>query len=243
VDPQLEVVIGKRLRKRGLKLSVAESCTGGLIGHRMTNVAGSSDYFYGGVMAYANEIKERLLGVRRDTLDQHGAVSRETVIEMATGVRRLTAPGLDYHQTIGLSVSGIAGPGGATPQKPVGLVWIGLSTPEGDWAWEHHFDGDRVQIKNRAAEQALAHLSEYLKDNPLQPVQVEIRHTASGEPHPSSFSWQGRTYHIADWGRRWNDNSGQHVLVMTNEQQTFELVLAPDGAWFLNSASLPHSYA
>jgi nicotinamide-nucleotide amidase len=242
VEEKLEVIIGKQLRRRGMRIAVAESCTGGLVGHRITNIAGSSDYFLGGVMAYANEIKERLLGVRRDTLMQHGAVSRETVIEMAAGVRRLVAPGPDHQLTIGLSISGIAGPGGATEQKPVGLVWIGLSTPDGDWAWEHHLDGERVEIKAQAAEEALQHLKEYLIENPLRPVQVEIRSAASGDPTPLSFTWQGRSFPINDWGRRWRDETGLHILVMAHAGNSFELVQAADGAWFLNTTSLPPSY-
>ena len=145
----IENQIGSLLRQRGLKLALAESCTGGLIGHRITNVAGSSDYFTGGVVAYANEIKTRLLGVSTDTLNSFGAVSRETVLEMAAGARRR----LDAD--IAISVSGIAGPGGGLPDKPVGTVWIGLAAPDGNWAHLFRFPGDREQIKNAAAEAAL----------------------------------------------------------------------------------------
>jgi nicotinamide-nucleotide amidase len=231
---ELEERIGKRLGKRGLKLAVAESCTGGLIGHRLTNVAGSSDYFLGGVMAYANEIKQHLLGVPYQTLVQYGAVSRETVIQMAIGVRRMMAAIPGYERTLGLSVSGIAGPGGATPSKPVGLVWIGLSTPEGDQAWEHHFTGSRVNIKEQAAEQALQHLAEYLKENPLQPVRVVTR--SSNDDLPASFTWQGRMYNITDYGRRWNDVKGQHILVMTDDGQTFDLIQTSDSGWLINTS-------
>ena len=155
-DEPLEIRLGELLRKRGLCLAVAESCTGGLIGHRITNVAGSSTYFIGGVISYANEAKTRLLGVRRETLEKHGAVSWETVLEMARGVRGALAA------DVGLAVSGIAGPGGGTPDKPVGTVWIGLSTPDKEQAWCYQLEGDRVQIKEGAAERALGHLVEYL---------------------------------------------------------------------------------
>jgi len=242
LEGQLETTIGIYLRKRGLMLAVAESCTGGLVGHRLTNIAGSSEYFQGGVLAYSNELKERLLGVRRETLIQHGAVSRETVIEMADGVRRIAASLPEMDRILGLSISGIAGPGGATPQKPVGLVWIGLSTPTGDFAWEHQFDGDRVQVKSQAAEQALQHLADYLSGNRLQPVQVEIRSSPETKPTPVSFRWQGRTYPITDWGRRWNDESGLHVLVMANGQQTFELIQSTNGDWYLKATTLPPTY-
>jgi PncC family amidohydrolase len=152
----LEVRIGELLRLHGLRLAVAESCTGGLIGHRITNVAGSSTYFIGGVTSYAYEAKVRLLGVQWETLEKFGAVSRETVLEMARGVRNALAA------DIGVSVSGIAGPGGGTPEKPVGATWIGLSAPGYENAWSYRFQGDRSQIKEQAAEQALHRLAEYL---------------------------------------------------------------------------------
>ncbi len=127
MENQLEVSIGEWLLKKGLKLAVAESCTGGLIGHRITNIAGASEYYLGSVTAYAYEVKERLLGVRRETLANYGAVSRETVIEMARGVRQALAADFPLENTVGLSVSGIAGPDGGMPGKPVGFTWIGLS--------------------------------------------------------------------------------------------------------------------
>ena len=153
----LEARVGALLRARGWTLAVAESCTGGLIGHRITNVPGSSDYYLGSITAYAYEAKVRLLGVSWDTLNRYGAVSRETVLEMARGVRQ--ALGAD----VGLSVSGIAGPGGGTPEKPVGLVWIGLSTPEGDWAREFRWHGDRLENKALSAEAALQWLVDVLE--------------------------------------------------------------------------------
>src|SRR5664280_2085315 len=118
MEQTIETRIGKILRQSKLKLAVAESCTGGLIGHRITNVPGSSEYFTGGVIAYAYEAKVSLLGVSWDTLQTYGAVSRETVLEMAAGAR------LSLEADIALSVSGIAGPGGGLPNKPVGTVWI-----------------------------------------------------------------------------------------------------------------------
>lgn len=156
----LETILGALLRKKGLRLATAESCTGGLIGHRITNVPGSSTYYIGGVTSYAYEAKVRLLGVRWETLECHGAVSRETVLEMAVGVRRLLAA------DIGLSVSGIAGPGGATPDKPVGLVWIGFSASNFMEAWSFQFSGSRVQVKEQAAEQALRKAVDCLRSGP-----------------------------------------------------------------------------
>jgi PncC family amidohydrolase len=156
----IEMRIGELLRLCGWKLALAESCTGGLIGNRITNVAGSSDYFTGGVIAYAYEAKVKLLGVSRDTLNKFGAVSQETVLEMAAGARQR------LEVDIAVSVSGIAGPGGGTPDKPVGTVWVGLAAPEGNQARVFHFQGDREQNKAAASEAALAWLLEYLLEKP-----------------------------------------------------------------------------
>jgi PncC family amidohydrolase len=158
-----EEQIGSLLRQRGLKLAVAESCTGGLIGHRITNIPGSSDYYLGSVTAYAYEAKRFLLQVNPDTLLEFGAVSRETALEMAAGVRQVFAGNeIPVQKVIGLSVTGIAGPGGGMPGKPVGLVWIGMSTPEGDHAWKYVWHSDRLGNKMHSADQALALLVGYL---------------------------------------------------------------------------------
>lgn len=148
----LEALVGQALRRQGLTLALAESCTGGLIGHRLTNVPGSSDYFLGGIVAYAYDAKERLLGVHHRTLYEHGAVSRETALEMARGAR--IALGAD----IGLSVTGIAGPTGGLPGKPVGLTWIALSTRDDERAESYVWQGDRESNKAESAEAALAFL-------------------------------------------------------------------------------------
>jgi PncC family amidohydrolase len=154
---KIEAEVGKLLRARGWRMATAESCTGGLIGHRLTNVPGSSDYFLGGVIAYANQVKLEQLAVSAETLRLHGAVSRETVLEMANGVRQR------FQADVGLSVSGIAGPGGGTPDKPVGLTWIGLSAPGCAQAWNYIWHGSRLEVKQQAAEQALKLLHEYLQ--------------------------------------------------------------------------------
>ena len=153
----LEFEIGALLRAQGLKLATAESCTGGLIADRITDVPGSSDYFLGGIVAYAYEAKVALLSVSWETLKAYGAVSRETVLEMARGAR--LALGAD----LAISVSGIAGPGGGLPNKPVGTAWIGLSSQQTEQADLKLFKGDRVEIKERAADAALEILMEYLR--------------------------------------------------------------------------------
>jgi len=156
-EPPLEIIIGKLLRKHGLRLAVAESCTGGLIGHRITNIPGSSTYYMGSVTAYAYEAKVRLLGVKWRTLEKHGAVSEEVVLQMASGVRRALAA------DVGLSVSGIAGPGGGTEDKPIGLTWAGLSTFDHEEARQFVWDGDRLYNKDKSAEATLQLLVDYLE--------------------------------------------------------------------------------
>jgi len=152
----LEIQIGDLLREHRLKLATAESCTGGLIASRITDVPGSSDYFVGGVAAYAYEAKVALLHVSWDTLHTFGAVSRETVLEMARGARQVLTAG------IAISVSGIAGPGGGLPDKPVGTTWIGLSTQNGEWARVFCFEGNRLQNKSSSADGALQMLMDFL---------------------------------------------------------------------------------
>jgi len=156
MDTSLESRVGAALRRRGLRLAAAESCTGGLVGHRITNIPGSSTYYMGSITAYAYEAKVRLLGVKWETLEAYGAVSSQVVSEMARGVRKAMAA------DIGISISGIAGPGGGTPEKPVGLVCFGLSTNTGIWTSRQQFLGNRVSVKEQAADYILRYLLRYL---------------------------------------------------------------------------------
>lgn len=153
----LEFRIGEAFRKQHLTLTTAESCTGGLISHRITNTPGSSAYFLGSIVAYSYEAKTSLLNVSWDTLNTRGAVSKETVLEMARGAR--TALQAD----IAVSVSGIAGPDGGTAEKPVGFTWIGLVTPNGEWAYQFTWDGNREQNKQYSCEAALQLVLDYLE--------------------------------------------------------------------------------
>lgn len=152
----IEEEIGSLLKEHKLTLAVAESASGGLISHMITNVSGSSDYFMGSVVSYDNGVKMKVLGMNWETLEQHGAVSQQCAEEMAQGVRRLL--GTD----IGLSDTGIAGPSGGNAEKPVGLFYIGLSSREGTFCQRHVFSGDRLQNKHNAAEAALVMLRDYL---------------------------------------------------------------------------------
>jgi nicotinamide-nucleotide amidase len=145
----LEAVVGRRLLEGGLTVSVAESCTGGLLGHRLTNIAGSSRYIERGVIVYSNRAKEDLLGVPEHLLRAHGAVSEPVARAMAEGVCRISG------SACGLAVTGIAGPDGGSAEKPVGTVYIGCATPEGIEVRRCRFDGDRVAIKWQSSQTAL----------------------------------------------------------------------------------------
>ncbi|RPJ27727.1 MAG: CinA family protein [Chloroflexi bacterium] len=157
VTNPLETQVGRLLQERGLKLVLAESCTGGLLGSRITDVPGSSEYFLGSVVAYAYEAKATLLNVSWDTLNTKGAVSRETVLEMARGIRNV------MKADIAISISGIAGPGGGTPEKPVGTTWIGFVVQGQERAEVFHFSGGREANKVFAVEAALQMLLDYLQ--------------------------------------------------------------------------------
>ena len=158
-EDSLEEVVGGLCRQHGLSLAVAESCSGGLIAAAVTRVPGSSAYFHGGVVAYSNDLKERLLGVAGDTLAAHGAVSAAVAEEMAAGIRRVTGADLT------LAVTGIAGPGGGSPEKPVGTVYIGLASAAGVRAELFLFSGNRVQIQESTAHRALDLLRRHLLEN------------------------------------------------------------------------------
>lgn len=148
-EDTLEGVVGSLLASRGLTLAVAESCTGGLLAHRLTNIPGSSTYFRLGITAYANEAKQKLLGVSPEDLALHGAVSSEVALAMARGVRSLS--GAD----VGVGVTGIAGPGGGTPAKPVGLVYLAVDLQGDAQARRELFPGTREEVKWRASQSAL----------------------------------------------------------------------------------------
>jgi len=162
-NERMEDVLGKMLRERDLTISVAESCTGGLIGNLLTNVQGSSTYFLGGVVVYSNKSKVDLLDVSPETLEKYGAVSDLTVREMAEGVRKR----LD--SDIALSVSGIAGPDGGTREKPVGTVYIGLAADNEVFSGKYRFWGTREQIKLNTSMMALDWVRRYLNEDPFLP--------------------------------------------------------------------------
>ena len=141
-------------RDKGLSLALAESCTGGMISAYVTSVAGSSDIFCGSAVTYINAAKETILGVSRETLETHGAVSSECAEEMARGARHV------YGADVAMSVTDIAGPGGGSEAKPVGTVWFGVSTKDGSETFRMHFDGDRAAVRKQSTETVLRRLAQ-----------------------------------------------------------------------------------
>lgn len=156
-EVKLEILIGQKLQARQLILTTAESCTGGLIGHLLTNVAGSSAYYWGGIISYDNRIKQNVLGVSAQILDTAGAVSQECALAMASGALKLTGADL------AVSVTGIAGPGGGSDDKPVGLVYIAVVDTRNYAVCERHiWNGNREQNKQLSANRALQMILDYL---------------------------------------------------------------------------------
>jgi len=156
---RLSSQLGYRLNELGLTIATAESCTGGLLSHILTGVSGSSGYFIGGVVAYNNRIKEQVLGVSEATLIGFGAVSEQSALEMAKGISE------KFNTSIGLSTTGIAGPSGGTPEKPVGLVWIGIHFNDVTRAFECHFKGKRNAVKADTVKEVLTKLLKIMDDS------------------------------------------------------------------------------
>lgn len=151
----LEEVVARVLTENRATIAVAESCTGGMLAERLTNIPGSSSYFLGGVICYSNELKSSLVSVPQTLIEAKGAVSSEVALALADGIRKRTGA------TIGVGVTGIAGPGGGTPEKPVGLVHIGLSDEHGARERAYRFPGDRERIRQHAAQAALDAVRRY----------------------------------------------------------------------------------
>lgn len=165
-------IVGDMLRDRGLTIAVAESCTGGLLATRLTDRPGSSAWFVGGVVAYANDVKIRQLGVQRETIEDHGAVSEACAREMAAGAQHA------FNADVAISITGIAGPGGGTDEKPVGTVWIAVASKARITARRYRFGGDRSEIRARAAQGALALILEAAAD--LFPADNQSRSPVTG---------------------------------------------------------------
>jgi len=149
-------IVGEMLSKHNLTISLAESCTGGLVGNRITDIPGSSQYFMGGLIVYSNQAKIEQLGVKKETLEKYGAVSKNTAEEMAVNIRGI------MKTDIGVSLTGIAGPGGGTEEKPVGLVYIGLATGQSTNVFKLNLHGDREWNKWISSQYALFYVYNYL---------------------------------------------------------------------------------
>ena len=159
----MEAIVGELLKDRKMMISLAESCTGGLIGHRLTSISGSSLYFERGIIVYSNKSKIEMLNVKQQTIDSYGAVSDQTVREMAEGIRKIAKT------DIGLAVTGIAGPLGGTEDRPVGTVFIGLSVDGEIFSGQYHFSGDRDKVKLNTSEMALDWVRRYINGYPFIP--------------------------------------------------------------------------
>lgn len=234
--------LGVALTDRGLTLATAESCTGGLLASLLTDVPGSSAYFVGSVVSYSNAAKMSVLGVPEDLLQTEGAVSAAVAAAMAQGVRRLLAA------DVGIGITGIAGPGGAGPEKPVGLVYLHLSTAAGEWGERHIWPHDRQGNKQASAAAALAlarrHLAPPAVTEPRprrsrvgarlidRPVIVEAAWRA-GQWQPQALWLDQQRWHLVGWGRQ--SARGEGVIEMLVEAEggvRFELLLdVAAGQW------------
>jgi nicotinamide-nucleotide amidase len=159
-EESLEEVACRLLMEKNVSVATAESCTGGMLGEKITSISGISTCYHMGFITYSNEAKAELLGVSQETLKQYGAVSSQTAVEMADGVRRKA------NADIGISITGIAGPGGGSEEKPVGLVYIGMSTREKSWFKELHLVGNRERIRNMTTMNAFDMIRKYLLNYP-----------------------------------------------------------------------------
>ncbi len=163
---KIEEIVGKLLKEKNLTVACAESCTGGLLTSRLTDIPGSSDYVKGAVVSYSNEIKLSIVGVKEETLKNFGAVSEQTALEMSCGVRKV------LKTSVGVGITGIAGPGGGSNEKPVGLVYISVSGSGGDKVQKFNFSGSRTEIKFQSSESALKMLENYLKYAVKLPISI-----------------------------------------------------------------------
>lgn len=233
MNDKLENEVVRLLTERKLTIATGESCTGGLIANRITNVAGSSACLLGSLVAYSNQVKERIAGVSGETLAQHGAVSAEVARELARGVRSL------FEADVAVSVTGIAGPGGSTPGKPVGLTYIGICAVGYEQVAKHIWQSDRIGNKQQSADAALNMVLDYLgaqmeaenNDADLA-TDVEANLAADGHITVRAFTWQGRRLVVTSSGRQWQESDRRHVLVQTSSGETLELaVTMPAMRW------------
>jgi PncC family amidohydrolase len=212
----LATQLGAILTAQPATLATAESCTGGLIGHWLTDVAGSSAYYMGGVVAYSNAAKMQFLGVQAASLELYGAVSAEVAAEMAQGARER------FGVTFALSVTGIAGPGGGSSEKPVGLTYLGLATPQGVMTERHVWPGSREANKESSAQAALQMLLDHLgAPPPPQALAVAVR-LGQGN-HPEQVIIGGQALRVTQVGRQWAESGDEYHLVYLDDGRGLEL--------------------
>jgi PncC family amidohydrolase len=232
---------GEVLKQRHLTLAVAESCTGGLLATHITNVPGSSAYFKGAVIAYADEVKLQLLGVSAAVLSQHGVVSREAALSMASGARAL------FSVDLALASTGFAGPTGGTPQSPLGRVYVALAAAGTQVCRECQWDGDRWENREWSARVALEMLLQHLSAYPAEPeqpssqrgvpVSLDARFDERGRLTPRAFEWRGRWVQVGSVGRVQEVSRGgvfaRHYLVSTPGETLFDIAHEPiSGRWY-----------
>jgi len=249
----LSTELGQRLIQHTLTISLAESCTGGMMTSILTDISGSSNYVTGGVVSYSNFAKIHILGVHPETLEAHGAVSPETALEMAHGVRNL------LKTDIAISITGIAGPGGGTPEKPVGLVYLHLAGENVDWGEMHIWPYDRIENKRATVAAGLRLALRYITERSA-PASAQPASKPSQDAYPTLLveaSWrngnwrpqaawiEGRRQQIVGIGRQ--ERASDDVWIMTVELSNggrAELIADPQaGVWRLRGYWPPRRYA
>jgi PncC family amidohydrolase len=244
---------GDLLRRQDLRLAVAESCTGGLLGSHITSIPGSSAYFLGGVIAYSAELKHRLLHVPQRILREEGTISSATAAAMAVGARGL------FHADVALGITGLAGPAGGTPEMPVGLVHLAVTSASTTLCRRYQWSGNRQTNREWSCQAALALLCHHLSESgsetgrgpvsrdrfappkvlPLDELDSTVRVEARFDgplPQPLGFEWQGRWLSVSEIGRTWSVGDGpslaQHFVVSTAPRALFELTYEEShGSW------------
>ncbi len=217
---ELSAELGRHLDEHHLTIALAESCTGGMIASVLTDIAGSSHYVMGGVVSYSNFAKMHVLGVRPETLDAHGAVSAETAQEMARGARAL------LQTDLAVSVTGIAGPGGGTPEKPVGLVYLHLAASDADWGEMHIWPYDRIGNKRASVAAGLRLALRYVKERTIR-VDPKPPAEAGREAAPTILveaSWRAGAWRPQ---AAWLEGQRKQIIGLGRQERT------PEGVWLM----------
>lgn len=219
---ELSAELGQQLAQHHLTIALAESCTGGMLASVLTDIAGSSHYVIGGVVSYSNFAKMHALGVRTETLDAHGAVSPETAAEMARGARKL------MQTDVAVSVTGIAGPGGGSPEKPTGLVYLHLAAAEVDWGEMHIWPHDRIGNKRASVAAGLRLALRYVKEHSIR-VDPKPLAEAAQDAMPTLLveaSWRAGAWRLQ---AIWLAGQRRQVVGVGRQERT------PEGVWIMTA--------